>query len=161
MPESRPETPVAQPLGSSGSMCSSGGSSPHSLPKSRSSTISGLTSSDLSTISGDGGISVKIIHNMSIILLRIHRNISFTEMRAKIYDKFVQQEDIPLSASFAIALLAPAAVDYNKSLSGSGSMSSVKSPDLTQMRFISSQRDWEHTIASTGTRKLTLRAIGE
>jgi hypothetical protein len=142
-------------------MCGSRGGIPHRQTKSRSSTISGLTSSDLSAISGDGGISVKIIHSMSIILLRIRRNISFTEMRAKIYDKFVQQENIPLSASFSLALLAPTAVDYNKSLPGSSSISSVGFPDLTHVRFISSQHDWEHTIAFTGTGKLTLHAIGE
>jgi hypothetical protein len=112
-------------------------------------------------MSVDGSISVKVVHHKSIVLLRINRSISLAELRAKIYDKFVQQEGIPLSESFAIAFLPPAPIDYSKPRSRSSSMSSVGFPDLAHMRFISSQQDWEHAIALTGRGKLTLRAIGE
>ena len=162
-PESRPETPVCElPPSSSVSIFSSHSSnSRHGRTRSRSSTFSDFTSSDCSTISGDGSISVKVVHNKSIILLRVYRSISFADMRSKVYDKFVQQEGVPLSASFAIAFLPPAPIDYSKPLCRSSSMSSVGFPDLAHMRFISSQREWEDAIASTVRGKLTLRTIGE
>lgn len=129
--------------------------------RSRSSSISDFTCSDTSSTRADGSISVKVVHNNSIILLRIPRSISFAELRAKVYAKFVQQEGVPLSASFAIAFLPPAPIDYSKPRSRSSSISSVGFPDLAHMRFLSSERDWEHAIASTGRGKLTLRAIGD
>ncbi|KIM84961.1 hypothetical protein PILCRDRAFT_817790 [Piloderma croceum F 1598] len=163
-PPSRPETPVGE-LPSSMSLFSSHSSSSRgsrsSRARSRSSTLSDFTSSDSSSVSGDGSISVKVVHNTSIILLRINRSISFADLRAKVYDKFIQQEGVPLSASFALAFLPPAPIDYNKPRSRSSSVSSVGFPDLVHMRFISSEREWQHAIALTGRGKLTLRAIGD
>jgi hypothetical protein len=160
-PPSRPETPVGE-LPSSMSLFSfHSSSSSGSRGRSRSSTLSDFTSSDSSSVSGDGSISVKVVHNTSIILLRIHRSISFEDLRAKVFDKFVQQEGVPLSASFALAFLPPAPIDYSKPRSRSSSMSSVGFPDLAHMRFISSEREWQHAIALTGRGKLTLRAIGD
>jgi len=164
-PESRPETPVGE-LPSSISLFSSHSTnsrgSLNSRGRSRSSTVSDFTSSDSSIISEDGSISVKVVHNKSIILLRIHRHISFEELRTRVFEKFVQQEGVPLSASFAMAFLPPSHIDYSKPRSRSSSMSSsVGFPDLAHMRFISSQRDWEHAVASTGRGKITLRAIGD
>jgi len=163
-PPSRPETPVGE-LPSSISLFSSHSSSSRgsrsSRARSRSSTFSDFTSSDSSSISGDGSISVKVVHNTSIILLRIPRSISFEDLRVKVYDKFIQQEGVPLSASFALAFLPPGPIDYNKPRSRSSSMSSVGFPDLAHMRFISSEHEWQHAIALTVRGKLTLRAIGD
>jgi hypothetical protein len=130
---------------------------------SRSSTPRDFTSREKSSISEDGSISVKVVHDMSIILLRAQRNISFAELRAKVYDKFVQQEGVPLSISFALAFLPPTPIDCSKprSRSRSSSMSAVERPDPTHMRFISSEHEWQHVIASIGRGKLTLRAIGD
>ena len=154
------ELPSSMSLFSSHSSSSSRGSR-SSRARSRSSTFSDFTSSDSSSISGDGSISVKVVHNTSIILLRINRSISFADMRARVYDKFVQQQDVPLSASFALAFLPPAPIDHDKPRSRSSSMSSVGFPDLAHMRFISSEHEWQHAIALTGRGKLTLRAIGD
>jgi len=108
-------------------------------------------------------LHIKVVHNTAIILLRAHRSITFEEARAKIYEKFVSQEGVPLSESFALAYLPPAPIDYSKPRSRSGSLSSlsVGFPDLAHMRFISSQRDWENAIASIGRGKLILRSIGD
>ena len=74
----------------------------------------------------------------------------------------MQQESVPLSASYAMAFLPPAPpIDYSKPRSRSNSVSSVGFPDLAHMRFISSPHDWEHAIASAHRGKLTLRAIGD
>jgi len=130
---------------------------------SRSSTPRDFTSREKSNISEDGSISVKVVHDMSIILLRTQRNISFAELRAKVYDKFVQQEGVPLSTFFTLAFLPPAPIDYSKPQPRpqSSSMSAVGRPNLAHMRFISSEHEWQHVIASTGRGKLTLRAIGD
>jgi hypothetical protein len=139
----------------------SGRSGRDNQTRSRSSTFSDFTSSSISTISGDSSISVKVAYNKEIVLLRIRRNISFEDLRVKIYEKFVQQEGVPLSVSFALGFLPSTHVDYNQPRSRSGSMSSsVGFPDLAHMRFISSQHDWERTVASAAG-KLTLHAIGE
>ena len=163
-PPSRPETPVGE-LPSSMSLFSSHSSSSSrgSRGRSRSSTLSDFTSSDSSSVSGDGSISVKVVHNTSIILLRIHRSISFGDLRAKVYDKFVQQEGVPLSTFFTLAFLPPTPIDYCKPQPRpqSSSMSAVGRPNLAHMRFISSEREWQHAIALTGRGKLTLRAIGD
>jgi len=153
------ELPSSISLFSSHSSSSRGSRS--SRARSRSSTFSDFTSSDSSSISGDGSISVKVVHNTSIILLRIPRSISFEDLRVKVYDKFIQQEGVPLSASFALAFLPPGPIDYNKPRSRSSSMSSVGFPDLAHMRFISSEHEWQHAIALTVRGKLTLRAIGD
>jgi len=91
----------------------------------------------------------------------------------------VTQEGVPLSESFALAYLPPPppthVVDYSKPRSPrprvdstcssfsslSVGTSGVGFPDLAHMRFISSQRDWEFAVASTGRGKLNLRSIGD
>ena len=109
--------------------------------------------SDVSFISDT--LHIKVVHNTAIILLRVHRSISFEEARSKIYEKFVTQEGVPLSESFALAFLPPAPIDYSKPRPRSDSMSSsVGFPDLAHMRFISSQREWEQAVASIGRQEI-------
>jgi len=80
-PPSRPETPVGE-LPSSMSLFSFHSSS--SRGRSRSSILSDFTSSDSSSVSRDGKyLCQKLAHNTSIILLRIHRSLSFGDLRAK------------------------------------------------------------------------------
>jgi hypothetical protein len=128
---------------------------------SRSLTLRDFTSREKSNISEDGRISIKVVHDMSIILLRLQQSISFAELRARVYDKFVQQEGVPLSTSFALALLPPTPIDYRKHRPRSSSMSAVGRPAIAHMRFISSEHEWQRAIASTSRGKLTLRAIGD
>ncbi|KIM82544.1 hypothetical protein PILCRDRAFT_465649 [Piloderma croceum F 1598] len=158
-PLSLPETPVDDlefPL-----FMSSFSSDSNSRTVSRSLTLRDFTSREKSNVSEDGSIFVKVVHDMSIILLRLQRSISFVELRAKVYDKFVQQEGVPLSTSFALAFLPATPIDYSKPRPRSSSMSAVGRPDIAHMRFISSEHEWQHVIASTGRGKLTLRAIGD
>ena len=121
-------------------------------------------SGNSSTTPKDDTVAVKVVHRKSNIILRINRNIPFAEIRARVYDKFVQQEGIPLSASFALAFLPPAPTDSksNKTQPRNGP---IVSPSgflgLVHMRFISSQSDWEHAIESTVGDKLILHAVGD
>lgn len=158
--ESRPGTPVGELPSSMPVFSFHSDSIRSSRTRSRSiSNASDFTSSDSSSILGDGNISIKVVHNKSIILLRVYRYISLPELRAKIYDKFVQQEGVPLSASFGIAFLPPSSIDLGRSRSSS--ISSAGFPELAQMRFLSSQNDLERAIMTTGRGKLVLRAIGD
>lgn len=167
LPYLRPETPVGE-LPSNASLYSSISGHSHrtfrtfrTSTTSRTSVATGTASDTSSIMEATGQISVKVVHNHSIILLRVHRTISFEEMRSKVYDKFVTQENIPLSESFAMAYLPPSPIDYSKPRSRSNSMTSLGVPDLAHMRFIHSQHEWEHAMASTVRGKLTLRAIGD
>jgi hypothetical protein len=151
-PESRPETPVGDFPSPTSMFSFHSGSS-------RTTSARSITS-DVSFISDT--LHIKVVHNTAIILLRVHRSISFEEARSKIYEKFVTQEGVPLSESFALAFLPPAPIDYSKPRPRSDSMSSsVGFPDLAHMRFISSQREWEQAVASIGRGKLILRSIGD
>ena len=161
LPYLRPETPVGE-LPSNASLYSSlSGHSHrtfrtfHTSTTSRTSIATGTTSDTSSIMEANGQISVKVVHNHSIILLRIHRATSFEEMRSKIYDKFVHQENAPLSESFGLAYLPPLPFDH-RARSGSTGF-----PELAHMRFVSSQSEWDRVLASAGRGKLTLRAIGD
>jgi hypothetical protein len=140
------------------------GSARRGLTRSWSPTLSDFCSGDSSTTPKDDTVAVKVVHSKSNIILRINRNISFTEMRARVYDKFVQQEGLPLSASFALAFLPPPPIDGKLNKPQSQNMpivSPIGSLGLEHKRFISSQSDWEHVIESTGGGKLILQAVGD
>lgn len=164
LPYLRPETPVGE-LPSNASLYSSISGHSHrtfrtfrTSTTSRTSVATGTASDTSSIMEATGQISVKVVHNHSIILLRVHRTISFEEMRSKVYDKFVHQENAPLSESFALAYLPSLPIDQR---ARSDSITSAGFPELAHMRFVSSQFEWEHVLASAGRGKLTLRAIGD
>jgi len=160
-PESRPGTPVGELPSSLSVFGSRSGSMRNHRIRSRSSSVGDFTSSDSSSILGDSSIHIKVVHHSDIILLRVPRNISLKELRAKVYNKFKEQPGVPLSESFVIAFLPPAPIDYTKPRSRSSSMSAAGFPDLAQMRFMTSQHEWEYIVATNGRAKLTLRAIGD
>ncbi|KAF8169759.1 hypothetical protein BJ912DRAFT_998807 [Pholiota molesta] len=77
-------------------------------PPSPTSTIStAYTFSTVTSSVSPGSISIKAAHNSAIILLRVSREMSLTEVRQRIYNKFVGQEGIPLANDFAIAFAHP------------------------------------------------------
>ena len=164
LPYLRPETPVGELPSNASLYSSTSGYSRRTLRTFRVSTTShtsnatGTSSDTSSIIETTGQISVKVVHNHSIILLRIHRTTSFEEMRSKVYDKFVHQENAPLSESFALAYLPPLPFDHR---ARSDSITSTGFPELARMRFVSSQSEWDRVVASAGRGKLTLRAIGD
>jgi len=99
-----------------------------------------------STGSSDGStIAIKALHENSIIMLRVLRSLSFTEVRQRLYDKFVRQEGVPLSETFVVALLVPAPGAADK--------------DRTVLHFVKSNADWDHAIYKYGN-KVFLRVIG-
>lgn len=76
---------------------------------------------------------------------------SLAEIRQRIYNKFVGQEGIPLAIDFTVAfVLSPqqlARAD-RKHLS-----------DDAELRFVSTESDWESIIMTTSSSKVTLRIL--
>ena len=57
--------------------------------------------------SPDETIVIKAAHNASIIVVRAPRNVSFADLRQRLYRKFVYQEGILLSPSFSVVNVLP------------------------------------------------------
>ncbi|PFH53157.1 hypothetical protein AMATHDRAFT_45775 [Amanita thiersii Skay4041] len=130
------------------------------LPPSPTTSIMSVSSAGASAVSSimpDGVISIKAALNQSIILLRVQRDTRFEELRQRLYEKFVGQERVPLSKSFAVAVVRPARPAPGARRMRSGSLTSIG--DRTDMVFIGSEADWERIVASHDGGKLTLRVL--
>jgi hypothetical protein len=107
-----------------------------------------------------GTLSLKAAHNDAIILLRVPNETSFTEVRQRLYNKFVGQEGVPLSQNFTVAFVpatpSPTQPSFPKDRLRSASVSSA---DRMELFFINSDADWEQIISSAGGSKLTLRIL--
>ncbi|KAF7986459.1 hypothetical protein HWV62_31235 [Athelia sp. TMB] len=158
---SRSSTVSSTPSSSSSGAGSSTSSTSPSASVFTTSTTTSTSFSETSTFGSDGHISVKVSHDRAIILLRVSRSIPFMDLRTRIYDKFVSQEGVPLSRSFAVGYVPPSGPIGPGARTRSASLSSAEVPRGAQMRFIHTQGDWEHAVATMGSSKLTLRAIGE
>ncbi|KAG7089389.1 hypothetical protein E1B28_011078 [Marasmius oreades] len=128
------------------------------------------TLSNTSTLSPTSGetYTIKAAHNKSIILLRIPKTTPFSVLRAKIHEKFAQQEKLSLSDSFTLAFVIPdVVVRKNDVASGSkakgrarersSSLSSAGGP--VQMALVTTQEQWDKVAESTELNKITLRVL--
>lgn len=133
-------------------------------PPSPTSTIAtAYTASTVSTMASSvspGTLSLKAAHNDAIILLRVPSETSFTNVRQRLYNKFVGQEGVPLSQNFTVAFVpatsSPTQPSFPKDRLRSASVSSA---DRMELIFINSDADWEQIISSAGGSKLTLRIL--
>ncbi len=95
-------------------------------------------------------------------MLRVSRDITFTELRQRIYNKFIGQEGVPLSKEFTVAV-AVAHMDVPiaqlPKLAGRKRSASVTSVDHPEMCIVDSQGDWEVVAYTTEGTKLTLRIL--
>ncbi|KAF8896111.1 hypothetical protein BD779DRAFT_1494038, partial [Infundibulicybe gibba] len=139
--DSRPETPLghieSHGPGPANTLAVSSPQSPLSFSFSAFSDISTLSSAT-------NNVSIKAVHNNSIIVLRVARDATFEEVRRRLYNKFVGQEGVPLSHSFTVAFMhpQPAVPQSVRTRSRSNSVSSVA--ERTEMSFITSQPEWDH-----------------
>ncbi|KAJ3569297.1 hypothetical protein NP233_g5139 [Leucocoprinus birnbaumii] len=174
----RPETPVPHGVGLRLNITDSFIPGPPSPTTSVSTTfsaitaMSGSTTTSISTTltsstasSGDGNtLSIKAALNNAIVMLRVSRDIELTELRQRVFNKFVGQEGVPLSKGFTIAVvvahknspIAQLREPANGTRKRSTSVTSVDNPD---MRIVDSQLDWETVAYSTEGTKLTLRIL--
>lgn len=151
-PDSRPETPVGYVHTQAEQPPPSLSSVPPSPTKS--------TAFSMSTISPTSDkLAIKAAYNDSIVLLRVNEDISYKEMRQRVYNKFVGQEGIPLSESFTITFLQPLQTTTTTTTTKTRARSSSVSSDsgTTQLHMVTSQSDWENVTASLEGPKLTLR----
>ncbi|KXN91635.1 hypothetical protein AN958_12487, partial [Leucoagaricus sp. SymC.cos] len=135
--------------------------------------FSSLTTSSVSTVattstssSGDGNsLSIKAALNNSIIMLRVSRDVEFTELRQRIFNKFVGQEGVPLSREFTVAVVVArmnspiSQLRESKDTGARKRSTSIRSVDHPEMRIVDSQLDWETVAYSTEGTKLTLRIL--
>lgn len=130
-------------------------------PPSPTSTIATTyTTSTVTSSVSPGTLSLKAAHNDAIILLRVPSETPFTEVRQRLYNKFVGQEGVPLSQNFSVAFVPAASSPTQSSFPKDRLRSaSVSSADRMELMFINSDADWEQIISSTGGSKLTLRIL--
>jgi hypothetical protein len=114
-----------------------------------------------STGCSDGSaIAIKALHESHIIMLRVPQSLSFTEVRQRLYDKFVRQEGVPLSESFVVAILVPPPViEKPGGRPYTASFSSMADKDNVVLHFVKSNDDWDRAISKYGN-KVLLRIIG-
>lgn len=114
-----------------------------------------------STGCSDGSaIAIKALHESHIIMLRVPQSLSFTEVRQRLYDKFVRQEGVPLSESFVVAILVPPPViEKPGGRPYTASFSSMADKDNVVLHFVKSNDDWDRAIFKYGN-KVLLRIIG-
>jgi hypothetical protein len=113
-------------------------------------------------------VTVKAAHLRSIVVLRVPRDVGLAELRARLHRKFVVQEGVPLAPTFTMAYVLPATivqpdeVDPSRArtrATASRELSIPGIPDLTKVRFVTSQVEWKMVVESAREGKLTLRII--
>jgi hypothetical protein len=149
-PDSRPETPVGY-MHPQVELLTPGFSPVPPSPT----TSTAFSSSTISPTSEK--LAIKAAYNDSIILLRVDENISYKEMRQRIYNKFVGQEGIPLSEKFTVTFLQPVQMTTTTAKTRARSSSVSSDPGTTQLHLVTSESDWENVTASLEGSKLTLR----
>lgn len=101
-------------------------------------------------------IYLKVAHNASIIMLRIPRDISFSDLKRRLYEKFVNQENLLLSQSFSVVLAVPPAAPVGRARLGAKRASLAV---CTEMRFIDCEADWRSITTKNDGSKITLRVL--
>lgn len=95
--------------------------------------------------------TIKAGYNDAMILLRVPCEISYKDLRHRLYNKFVGLEGIPLSEKFAISYVQPIKAD------NSLDHSQPHHSDSSTLYPVASEGDWECVAASLDGCKLTLR----
>lgn len=108
-------------------------------------------------LSATDKLAIKAAYNDSVVLLRADQDMSYKDMRQRLFNKFVGQEGIPLSDSFIITFLQPLHTTATDVKTNAHSSSVASDPETTQFHLVTSQSDWENVVASLVTSKLTLR----
>ncbi|KAG2145354.1 uncharacterized protein EDB93DRAFT_517194 [Suillus bovinus] len=133
---------------------------PTSADPARRTSLTTSISSGSTGYSDGSAIAIKALHENHIIILRVSRSLSFTEIRQRLYDKFVRQEGVPLSESFVVAILVPPPVmEKSGGRPYTTSFSSTADKDNAVLHFIKSNDDWDQAIYKYGN-KVLLRVIG-
>ncbi|KAG2369086.1 hypothetical protein BDR07DRAFT_1324114 [Suillus spraguei] len=133
---------------------------PTSVYPARRASVTTSISSGSTGCSDGSAIVIKALHENHIIMLRVPQSLSFTEVRQRLYDKFVRQEGVPLSESFVVAILvSPPVTEKSGGRPQASSFSSMVDKDSAVLHFVKSNDDWDQAIYKYGN-KVLLRVIG-
>ncbi|KAK0204947.1 hypothetical protein DFS33DRAFT_1473293 [Desarmillaria ectypa] len=117
--------------------------------------LSGMTT-DI-PMSPTAPITVKAAYNGSIVVFRGTRDVPLGDVRRRVRDKFIKQENIRLSDFFALAIVV---TDDDFTSTGarnrSSSLSSI--PDM-DMKLISTPNEWRWVMSYVKSSKITLRIL--
>ncbi|KAG6862466.1 hypothetical protein C0995_000012 [Termitomyces sp. Mi166 len=100
--------------------------------------------------------NIKVKFNDSLVLLRVPDEISYKDLRQRLFNKFVGQEGIALSDSFKITFLQPVIKDSATSTTGNSPRPSSLNADDYVLYPVTSAADWENVAACVEGCKLTL-----
>ena len=118
------------------------------------------TSTLLPSATVNSYVSIKAIHDTSIILLRVPRRIEFAEIRQRLYNKFIGQEGIPLSPTYNVVFVPPSNPPASpppgrgRSRVTTTTTLSNRTPDVITL---DSESDWERLMLTVQDNKITLR----
>jgi len=113
----------------------------------------------ISSAARDDALVVKAVFDDAKVVLRVQRDVPFTELRQRVVEKFAQTEDMLLRGKFELSYLPPFVGGAGKnrtSTLSSMSTTSVATVDWTGALPLRNERDWATAIASCGS-KITLR----
>lgn len=147
-PVSRPETPIRSHYPKSA----------HSFSPVPTSPAKSATFSVSTSATTPDRLSIKAGYNDSFVVLRVSCEISYKDLRQRLYNKFVGQEGVPLSDSFTISFLQPT---HSENLSNPPQERSPSEHGGTHMYPVTSEADWENAAASIEGSKLTLRIFDQ
>lgn len=133
---------------------SSARSSETPVPVSPTSTVISTWSEASSATETSTRVTVKAVHNESIILLRVIRDSDLAEVRNKIKEKFSSQEKLVLTESFTLAVVLPTARSPTP-----GGMSNSLSSAGGQLKLILTDNDWQRALTVTDGSKITVRVL--
>ncbi|KAH0585319.1 hypothetical protein H2248_008560 [Termitomyces sp. 'cryptogamus'] len=100
--------------------------------------------------------NIKAKFNDSLVFLRVPDEISYKDLRQRLFNKFVGQEGIALSDSFKITFLQPVIKDLATSNPDNSSRPSSANTDDHVPYPVASADDWENVAASVEGCKLAL-----
>ncbi|KAJ6576654.1 hypothetical protein DFH09DRAFT_1149939 [Mycena vulgaris] len=124
------------------------------------SDISSTTAASVS--SSASALVIKAAHNNAIILLRAEADLSLGEIRRRLREKFLGQEGVSLSDTFALAYMIPA-TPAKASAQSRGRANSLSSTgtltDTALMEMIATEDEWARLRSSLDGAKLTLRVL--
>ncbi|KAG6900827.1 hypothetical protein C0993_000146 [Termitomyces sp. T159_Od127] len=101
-------------------------------------------------------LDIKAKLSDSLVLLRVPEEISYKDLRQRLFNKFVGQEGVALSESFKITFLQPVIKDPGNSSTDNSSRPSSLNIDDHVLYPVTSAADWENVAASIEGYKLTL-----
>ncbi|KAK0446285.1 hypothetical protein EV421DRAFT_1793527 [Armillaria borealis] len=117
--------------------------------------LSGMTTD--TPMSPTAPITVKAAYNGSIVVFRGTRDVPFNDVRCRIRDKFIKQENIRLSDFFALAIVV---TDDNSAPTDARNRSSSLSTILDMdMKLISTPDEWRWVMSYVKSSKITLRVF--